>query len=195
MDGNGAVSTDKLPDDSTDTTTEMHPRSADAGTEGTDRLGRRYRHDGKGRFAKLNGNGTSAAAARLAVDKQMLPGIDARSATFQRYREIAAQLTSDQGDPGKLSAARAQLIKRFAGASVLAEAMESRISAGEAVSIAEYAALSSTLVRLSNKIGTSRIAKDAGPTLGELLRAGIERDSDAAEQRLRERQQRDGSTP
>jgi hypothetical protein len=88
-----------------------------------DRLGRQHHHDTKGRFARKDG-GVTPIALRLMNSKDLLPGVDGRSPTYKRYREIVTALAIDQGGVDKLSAARAQLIRRFAAASVLAEQME-----------------------------------------------------------------------
>ena len=44
-----------------------------------------------------------------------------------------------------------------------------RLARGEPVDIAEHALLSSTLVRLAQRIGINRVAKDVSPTLGDYL--------------------------
>ena len=62
-----------------------------------------------------------------------------------------------------------QLIRRFASGAVLAEALEARLVTGEQVDIAEHALLSSTLVRLAQRIGINRVVKDLTPSLSEYL--------------------------
>ena len=62
-----------------------------------------------------------------------------------------------------------QLIRRFASGAVLAEALEARLVKGEQVDIAEHALLSSTLVRLAQRIGINRVVKDLTPSLSEYL--------------------------
>ena len=69
-----------------------------------------------------------------------------------------------------MSEARAQLIRRFAAAAVLAEQMEARLANGEQIEIAEHAILSSTLVRLAQRIGINRVPKDISPTLQDIQR-------------------------
>ena len=62
-----------------------------------------------------------------------------------------------------------QLIRRFASGSVLAEELEARLVRGEPVDIAEHALLSSTLVRLAQRIGLERRAKPVLPTVKDYL--------------------------
>lgn len=78
--------------------------------------------------------------------------------------------TSDQGGVDRCSETRMQLIRRFASGAVLAEELEARLARGENVDISEYALLSSTLVRLANRIGIERVARDISPTLSDILR-------------------------
>jgi antitoxin (DNA-binding transcriptional repressor) of toxin-antitoxin stability system len=53
---------------------------------------------------------------------------------------------------------------------VLAEQLESRLANGEQIDITEHATLSSTLVRLAQRIGIDRVPRDVSPTLSEIAR-------------------------
>jgi hypothetical protein len=107
---------------------------------------------------------------RISNGKEILPGIDQRLAIARRYRDLVAQIVSDQGGVDRCSETRMQLIRRFASGAVLAEELEARLGRGESVDISEYALLSSTLVRLANRIGIERVARDISPTLSDILR-------------------------
>jgi hypothetical protein len=72
-------------------------------------------------------------------------------------------ILADQGGADVCSESRTQLIRRFAAAAVLAEQMESRLANGEQIDIAEHATLSSTLVRLAQRIGINRMPHDITP--------------------------------
>lgn len=110
-----------------------------------------------------------AARSRVSNGRDLLPGIDGRSTTARRYRDILAALAADQGGADRLSEARAQLCRRFAAAAVLAEGMEARLAAGESIDLAQHALLSSTLVRLAQRIGIDRRARDITPSLRDYL--------------------------
>jgi hypothetical protein len=69
------------------------------------------------------------------------------------------------------SETKIQLIRRFSAAAVLAESLEARLANGEQIDIAEHALLSSTLVRIAQRIGMNRSAKTIVPTLSEYLEA------------------------
>jgi len=126
--------------------------SAGRPTEVVDALGRRHRHDSRGRFCKQDGG----------VDKRLLPEVDGRSLVFKRYKEIASAILADQAGVAD-SEVRRQLIRRFSAAACLAEQLEIKMANGEQISIAEHATLSSTLVRLAQPIGINRATK---PTEG-----------------------------
>jgi hypothetical protein len=119
-----------------------------------------------------------AARSRVTNGRDLLPGVDGRSTVARRYRDILAALTTDQGGADRMSEARAQLCRRFAAAAVLAEAMEARLAAGETIDLGEHALLSSTLVRLAQRIGIDRRARDITPTLRDYLsKKGAEPDA------------------
>ena len=112
--------------------------------------------------------------SRISNGREILPGVDQRLAIARRYRDLVAQIAIDQGGPDRCSETRMQLIRRFASGAVLAEALEARLVKGEQVDIAEHALLSSTLVRLAQRIGINRVARDVTPTLGDYLRRPAE---------------------
>lgn len=108
--------------------------------------------------------------SRLSNQREILPGVDQRLAIARRYRDLVAQIAADQGGADRCSETRMQLIRRFASGAVLAEALEARLANGEEVDISEHALLSSTLVRLAQRIGINRIARDVSPSLSDILR-------------------------
>jgi hypothetical protein len=117
--------------------------------------------------------------SRVSNGNEILPGVDQRSPTARRYRDLVSQIAADQGGLDQLSESRLQMIRRFAGASALAEAVEARIANGEKVDVGEYSQLASTLVRIASRLGIDRIARDVTPTLSDILREDWE-----AQQRL-----------
>ena len=107
--------------------------------------------------------------SRISNGQEILPGVDQRRAISRRYRDLVAQIAIDQGGADRCSEIRMQLIRRFASGAVLAEELEARLVRGEPVDIAEHALLSSTLVRLAQRIGLDRRAKNITPSLSEYL--------------------------
>ncbi len=109
------------------------------------------------------------ARSRVSNGKDLLPDVDGRSIIARRYRDIMSAIVIDQGSPDRISEARLQLIRRFAAAAVLAEAMESKLARGEQIDISEHALLCSTLVRVAQRIGINRVPKNVSLSLAEIL--------------------------
>lgn len=110
------------------------------------------------------GDRKKSARSRVSNGRDLLPGIDGRSPTARRYRDLVSAIIAERGGSDLITETIAQLIRRFSAASVLAEQMEARIARGETVDIGEHALLCSTLVRVANHIGIDRIATDITPT-------------------------------
>jgi hypothetical protein len=111
----------------------------------------------------------ATARSKVTNHHDLLPGVDGRSPAARRFRDILANLASDQGGIERISEARLQLIRRFSAAAVLAEGLEARLLNGEAIEVSEHARLSSTLVRLVERIGIDRHSKDITPSLTDYL--------------------------
>ena len=103
------------------------------------------------------GRATPAPKTRSKITNgnDLSPGIDGRSATARRFKDITSAIIADLG--GTCSESRLQLIRRFAAASCLAELLEAKMANGQEINIAEHASLSSTLVWLASRIGIERI--------------------------------------
>jgi len=112
---------------------------------------------------------TSNNRSRVTNGREVLPGVDQRSAIARRYHDVVSMIVGDQGGVDRLAEARLQLIRRFAASAVLAEQMEARLAAGEQINIAEHAQLTSSMVRVAQRIGINRRAKDITPTLAKYL--------------------------
>jgi hypothetical protein len=101
---------------------------------------------------------------------QTLPNVDGRLRITRRFRDIASAVAADQGGADNLSEARKQLIRRFSAAAVLAEELESHMARGEEINVERHALLCSTLVRIGQRLGLDRIARDISPTLADIMR-------------------------
>jgi hypothetical protein len=129
--------------------------------------------------------GKAQARSRLSNGRDVLPDVDGRSVVARRYRDIIGAVISDQGGAEHLSETRLQLIRRFSGASVLAEQIEARLALGEQIDIREYSLLVSTMVRVAQRLGIERRAKNVTPSLGQYLSnrkaSGARRDRESTE--------------
>jgi hypothetical protein len=120
-----------------------------------------------------------AARARLTNHKDLLGNLDGRSAAARRYRDLVRAYLVDLGGVDNCSEVLIGLARRLAAASVMAEALELKAVQGEPIDIGEYCNLASTTVRISQRLGLKRLAKNITPTLNDILRAD-EQEDDAA---------------
>jgi hypothetical protein len=116
----------------------------------------------RGKRTRRRTLGRAYARSRVSNGTDVLPDVDGRSMIARRYRDIMSSVLVDQGGSDRCSEARKQLIRRFAAAAVLAEQLESRLANGD--DIDNYATLSSTLIRLAQRIGVDRVQRDISPT-------------------------------
>jgi hypothetical protein len=123
--------------------------------------------------------------SRVSNGKDLLAGVDQRSAVYRRYRDLIEAIVSDQGGVEECSESRKQLIRRFAACSVLAEQAEAKLAAGQEIDVATHALLTSSLVRVAQRIGIDRRQRNVTPTLETYLRSQYPDDAEAeAEQRV-----------
>jgi hypothetical protein len=112
--------------------------------------------------------------SRITNGSALLPGVDGRSPWVRRCKDVLAAHLSDTPDA---SAAEHSIIRRASVLTVELERMERQFAlAGEAdpEQLDLYARVSANLRRLLEAVGLQRRARDVGPTLGEILRQGIE---------------------
>jgi hypothetical protein len=127
------------------------------------------------------GQRKARSAVSNAVD--LLPGVtDARCTTARRFRDIVSAILVDQGGEDRCSESRKQLIRRFAAAAVIAEQMEGRLANGEQINIAEHALLRSSLVRICQRIGISRVARNITESLAQIETEAEHEEREEAEQ-------------
>jgi hypothetical protein len=103
--------------------------------------------------------------SRVTNGTQVLPGTNGNTIWGRRYRDIVAAIAADLGGADTLSEAHAQMVRRYASLSVQLEFLEARLVAGEEIDDEKYARLTSSLVRVSARIGMKRIrpSKDVTP--------------------------------
>ena len=101
--------------------------------------------------------------------KDLLPGLDGRTATARRFRDLVNAFVADMGGLDRCSEVRLGLVRRLAATTVQAEMLEARMVNGDAIDIATLCTLASTTVRLSQRLGLERRARNVTPSLGQYL--------------------------
>ena len=110
-----------------------------------------------------------ALRARVTNHKDLLPGLDGRSATARRFRDLVNAFVADMGGLDRCSQIKLGLVRRLAATTVQAEMLEARMVNGEAIDIATLCTLASTTVRISQRLGLERRARDVTPSLNQYL--------------------------
>lgn len=119
--------------------------------------------------SRLKAPGSPTARSRIGNGKDILPGVDGRSAGARRYREIVGQLATDLG--GDLTAAQEAIARRAATLAVWCESAEAGFARGEDLDIQAFTTAANALRRLLADLGLERRAKDVTPSLSAYLAA------------------------
>ena len=113
----------------------------------------------------------SRARSAVTNHKDLLPGLDGRSATARRFRDLVNAFVADMGGLDRCSEVRLGLVRRLAATTVQAEMLEARMVNGDGIDIATLCTLASTTVRLSQRLGLERRARNVTPSFSDLVRA------------------------
>ena len=105
--------------------------------------------------------------SRVGNGRDLLPGVDGRSATMRRYKEILLALKSDMG--GDPSEAKLIIARRASTLACWCEDAEAAMARGEEMDIAEFTTACNALRRLLTDIGLERKARDITPSLDKYL--------------------------
>ena len=111
----------------------------------------------------------SRARSAVTNHKDMLPGLDGRSATARRFRDLVNAVVADMGGLDRCSEIKIGLLRRFAAATVQAELLEARMVNGEQIDIGQLCMLASTSVRIASRLGLERRARNVTPSVGQYL--------------------------
>ena len=110
-----------------------------------------------------------ALRARVTNHKDLLPGLDGRSATARRFRDLVNAFVADMGGLDRCSEIKLGLLRRLAAATVQAELLEARMVNGEQIDIGQLCTLASTTVRIASRLGLERRTKPVLPTVKDYL--------------------------
>ena len=111
----------------------------------------------------------SRARSAVTNHKDMLPGLDGRSATARRFRDLVNAVVADVGGLDRSTEIKMGLLRRFAAATVQAELLEARMVNGEQIDIGQLCMLASTSVRIASRLGLERRARNVTPSVGQYL--------------------------
>jgi hypothetical protein len=111
-----------------------------------------------------------------AVKPQLLTRgtLDKRSNAFKLFNRLAADIEADLGGRNPLNTIELTLIEAYVGATVTLQHLNTQLALGQPIDLSQHAQAVSAMVRVASRLGLQRRARDVGPSLGEILRRGIE---------------------
>jgi hypothetical protein len=115
------------------------------------------------------------ARSKITNHVDLLPDPDGRSSAARRFRDLVSAFLVDMGGIENCSEIKLGLVRQLAAVTVQAELLAAQMVNGVPVDIPTLCQLASTTVRLSTRLGIERIAKNIGPSFGDLLRDDIRR--------------------
>lgn len=116
-----------------------------------------------------------ALRSRVTNHRDLLPGVKGTSSAARRFRDLVNAFISDMGGLDRCSEIKIALLRRLAAVTVQSELLEARMINGESIDAGILCTLASTTVRIGNRLGIERVARECGPTLADIQREDIER--------------------
>ncbi|MEN3793371.1 hypothetical protein [Fulvimarina sp. MAC3] len=109
--------------------------------------------------------GTSSPVARSAVSNgsRLLTGIDGRSASARRFRDLARDFAGELGGEDALTAPQRALVRHAAAVVLESEALQAAIVRGEDVDHEQLVRVSNVLARLMRDLGVKGTGKQKEP--------------------------------
>ena len=112
-------------------------------------------------------NGLRRGKLRL-IDRSQL---DRRCKAALKFDAIASGIAEDLGGDDRLSTVQKHLVEAFAGVALAVNDLNARLLLGEEIDLLEQSQAVSTMVRVAQRIGIRRVARDVSPTLADILRS------------------------
>jgi hypothetical protein len=89
--------------------------------------------------------------------------LDGRTKACQRFAAVAHAIAEDLGGEAYLSTIQKHLVEAFAGVSIHLADLHARLLLGEKVNIMDHSTAVSTMVRIAQRVGVRRVARDITP--------------------------------
>jgi hypothetical protein len=98
-------------------------------------------------------------------------GLDGRSQTAMRFRDLVETMSNDLGGSDRLSEGQRQLIRRAATLSIMSESVEADFIRNLAFDSEAYGVLCDRLGRCLQRLSLERVSRDVTPSLQSYLAA------------------------
>jgi hypothetical protein len=137
-----------------------------------------------------NGNGADIASRQRAHRSSVsngsrlfaIAGLDGRTQTARRFRDLVEAVTGDVGGADILSEAQRQLIRRASALSIMAEAVEADLVRDLGLDINNYGMICDRLRRILESLGLARVARpvnDGSNVLSDYFSRPLPKEGDA----------------
>jgi hypothetical protein len=83
--------------------------------------------------------------------------LDGRTNAAKAFDRLYSEISSDLGN--ELTAVERSLVEGFCGATVVLQALNTKLALGQQIDVSEHALMCSAMVRISSKIGLSRCSR------------------------------------
>jgi hypothetical protein len=110
-------------------------------------------------------------------------GLDGRSQTARRFRDLVEGMGNDLGGSDRLSEGQRQLIRRAATLSIMSESVEADFIRNLAFDSEAYGVLCDRLGRCLQRLGLERVSRDVTPSLQSYLQAKAARRDEGCSQK------------
>jgi len=100
--------------------------------------------------------------------------LDGRTNAAKEFDRLVVAIEADLGGHDQISAIEVALIEAFAGAAVTLNHLNTQLALGQPIDLSQHAQCVGAMVRVASRLGIGRRARDVGPSLGDILRQGIE---------------------
>ncbi len=96
--------------------------------------------------------------------------LDQRTNAARVFDRLVRAIEQDLGGGDRLSTIERELVEGFVGASLVAQGLNVKLARGEDISPTELSTCVSTMVRVAQRLGLQRRAKDVTPDLADIER-------------------------
>jgi hypothetical protein len=108
--------------------------------------------------------------SRITNGKQLLVGIDGRSAEARRYKDLAMAYADDCGGAAGLTEAQRALVRTAAMLTIQSESQQAAMLRGEAIDDEQMTRVANSLSRTLHRLGLKRAAAKPASPLAEHFR-------------------------
>lgn len=101
--------------------------------------------------------------SRVTNGTKLIAGLDGRSASARRYRDLSMSLADDLGGAATMTEAQRALVRQAAAMIVQSEKLQAAILRGDIVDSEQLTRLANAATRILSRLGIKRAPRELGP--------------------------------